>query len=283
MKYNVALAVVWNNLCFEEVISSIASGLRELGHDVTTEKKYLPDATNIVVGFYLQFQPCAKGYKHLALPPMGSTIYQLEPYSAETVRAGHIPVHAMKPYKVWDYSRYNVSRLKEHDITAVYVAAGMYPDMTPIPGKLPCAPATQDIDVLFYGGMHARRLPIFAELRARGLNVVTVSGIYNQERAALIARAKVILNLHGHNDFHSQESIRLAYLLASKKAVVTEVNAGDDTDGFENSALCVPYGSLVDACVYLVKNDTRRRELEAAGYKYMRTRQMKDILKNALA
>jgi hypothetical protein len=129
--------------------------------------------------------------------------------------------------------------------------------------------------------MHKRRMPILEELKKR-VNLKAVYGIYHGELATLIARSKVILNLHGEKGFHSQESMRVAYLLANRKAVVTEVNAGDDTDGFENSALCVPYPNLVDACVYLVNNPERRHALETAGAALMQTRQMKDILGEAL-
>ena len=275
MRFNVALAFPWGNECFEEIIRSIASGLRELGHEVTTEKRYL-NCTNIIVGYYLQLKPVANGFRHHPAPPKGSIIYQLEPYSPETVSKEHIPIEAMKSYTVWDYSRYNVASLKEHGINAVYVAAGSYPGMTHV------IPAQQDIDVLFYGGLHGRRKVIFEELKQRGLKVCTAYSVWQEERAKLIARAKVVINIHGEDNYHSFESMRVAYLLASRKAVVTEVNSGDDTDGFENSALCVPYRSLTDACVYLVNNADRRHELEVAGYAYMQTRQMKDILKVAL-
>lgn len=266
--YNVALAFPWNNECFEEIIRNVAAGLRELGYQATEVKRFLPNTVNIVIGFYIN-----QGN----VPPRGSILYQLEPYSPLTVACGHIPVNFMRGYKVWEYSRHNIAMLKQnYGINAIYAPAGRSSALYAIPE------AIQDIDVLFYGGIHPRRKIIIEDLRRRGLNVVTSIHAYREDLAKLIARAKVVLNLHGENDYKTQESWRLIYPLTFGKAVVTEANPGDDMDGFSAAALCVPYQNLVDACFYLVHNDERRHEREIAGREYMNSRPISEGLRQAL-
>ncbi len=282
MKFHVTLAVPWYNECFEEIVRSVATGLRHIGHEVTEKSgygerhlyqdssvKYAPDATNVVIGYYLHPDPDPE-------PPLGSILYQLEPVSLRTLHTS-IPVQRMKNYIVWDYSRYNIVRLNEQGLRPIYVPAGSSPEMTTVPLVEP-----KDIDVLYYGGMHSRRIYILDEIKRRGLKVHATFNVWREERAALIARAKVILNLHGEDFYKTQESWRLVYPLSFGKAVVTEVNPGDDADGFSSAALCVPYQNLADACVYLVKNEERRHEIEIAAKRYMGTRQFVDGLKLAL-
>lgn len=265
-RFNVALAFPWNNECFEEIIRNVAAGLREMGHSATEEKRYVSGAQNIIVGHYI----------NPVRYPTNTILYQLEPYNDFTVRIGHIPLGHLRPYRVWDYSRYNITRLREQGIKAIYAPAGKSSAMVSIPT------VKQDIDVLFYGGMHPRRVTLIEELKRRRLKVVTSIHAYRNDLAALIARAKVVLNMHGAEGFKTHESWRVVYPLSFGKAVVTEVNPGDDLDGFASAALCVPYRSLTDACVYLVNSEERRHELGETARQYMDTRLLSTGLRTAL-
>lgn len=264
--FNIALSYPDVNENFAEVMHLVAKGLRDLGQDVTEVNRFQPSRMNIIFGFYI----------HPEMPRAKSIVYQLEPVADRTLgqASGNVPILELRKHIVWDYSRYNVQRLKALGVPAIYVPIG-YPSV--VISRVP-----QDIDVLFYGAMHSRRIKVIDELRRAGLRVEAVFGVFGGRLDALISRSKVVLNLHGFASYLTFESVRVARLLAHHKAVVSEINIGDEDDGFAGSILGVPYDSLVDACIFLLKNEDRRKEYENAGFEYIKTRVESEILKIAL-
>jgi hypothetical protein len=57
-------------------------------------------------------------------------------------------------------------------------------------------PPTQDIDVLFYGSIDARRQAVIDGLRGAGVVVETVAGAYGWELAPVLRRARLVLHVH---------------------------------------------------------------------------------------
>src|SRR5262249_36716363 len=144
---------------------------------------------------------------------------------------------------------------------------GSEPEMTRIP-----KPKVQDIDVLFYGYVNERRRPVLEAIAARGLNVQSPFGIYGRQRDDLTARSKVVLNVH-QVEGRVLEMVRVSYLLANRKAVVSENSAGlYNYSGIEGALQCVPYDELADACELMVRSEGRRRGLELAAYRWMSER-----------
>ena len=136
--------------------------------------------------------------------------------------------------------------------------------------------------MLFYGSMTPRREAIFQALAAASLKLVVAFRVYGAERDALIARAKVVLNLHAYDDW-GFEIVRIAYLLSNRKAVVCEANAPEDIDAdLRDGLFGVTYGQLVDACRALVQDGDMRRRLERAGWDAFRQRDEVAILRAAL-
>jgi hypothetical protein len=63
------------------------------------------------------------------------------------------------------------------------------------------------------------------------------------------------------------EIVRCSYLLANRKAVVTECDHDTEIDeAFRHAMVAVPYDRLVPACVSLIQDAPRRRALEQRGY-----------------
>lgn len=91
---------------------------------------------------------------------------------------------------MWDYSAANVARLAALGVAALHVPIGYHPVLARIER------AAEDLDVLFYGSLNERREAVLDGLEARGLQVASVFGVYGAERDALIARAKLVLNVH---------------------------------------------------------------------------------------
>ena len=95
--------------------------------------------------------------------------------------------------------------------------------------------------MLFYGSLNSRRQAVLENLRLAGLKVVHLFGVYGEERDAAIANAKVVLNLHYYED-SIHELVRTSYLLANKKAVVSEAGPGTEIeDGIREAMVAVPY------------------------------------------
>ena len=97
-----------------------------------------------------------------------------------------------------------------------------------------------------------------------GLRLVVLDAgtpTFGKERDALIARSRVVLNLHQY-DTHIFEQVRVNYLLINGKVVVSEV--ADDTeipDAYRR--LIEPawgIDAIVDRCRQLAGNDRLRRE-----------------------
>ncbi|MBU3065205.1 hypothetical protein KO481_27220 [Nocardia sp. NEAU-G5] len=264
MQFNVTLAdprLV--TPAFDDVLIAVTAGLRDLGHTTVNAGGHSPDRVDVVFGYHLAAQRF----------PGRCVAYQLEPVCDATIRQGQVPVELLRPNVVWDYSRRNVEQLLRHGIQAHYVPFGFHPRLQRV------APAPeQDIDVLFYGSLTARRLAIISALRRAGLRVAPVSGSYGEQLDPVIARAKVVLNLHSYREYRVLESVRVGYLLSNRKAVVAEVNAGDDHDDLAAGIAAVRYPELVDACVELVRDDAARTALEAAGFAVITGRPMTAVL-----
>lgn len=258
---------------YRELAETLALGLQGLRHRADVALNTIePSATNIILHAH---ELSVEQQRRL---PDDTVIFNLE--QVDTTLFDWAP--RLRPlllkYEVWDYSRQNVERLKPLVPRIYHLPIGTEPAMTRIE-----RPAVQDIDVLFYGAPSARRNAIIDELKAKRVNAHFAFGVYGEARDALIARSKIVLNLH-HTDAQVFEIVRVSYLLANKKAVVSELSADSDIEpDLADAIVGVPYGQIVEACRALLANKTRRRALENQGYKRMSARRQKIYLAELLA
>ena len=254
-----------------ELASAISCGLVRLGHQSSVEdldERFAFDERRpIVLGVHLL----------KALPPMelpkSSILYHLEAHGTEMFLQS-LP-HLRAASHVWDFSEDNIRHLAALGIRATLVEPGYVPELEQIRKS-----AEKDIDVLFYGSLNDRRIKILLELRARGLNAVHVMGVYGAERDDLIARSKVVLNMHYYENPGLFESIRVSYLLANGVCVVSEGGVGQD--GYDKCAVVVPYGSLVETCERYVKYDHLRAIAASARETFMTLFPQEESLRRAL-
>lgn len=144
-------------------------------------------------------------------------------------------------------------------------------------------PSEQTTDVLFYGSTNPRRQAILAGLMGAGLNVKHLFSVYGEARDRAIAEAKVVLNVHFYED-SIHEIVRTSYLLANRKAVVSECGPRTEIDEDIRSAmLAVPYDDIVRSCVALVRDEPRRQELERRGFEVFTKRDQARILRETIA
>jgi hypothetical protein len=141
----------------------------------------------------------------------------------------------------------------------------------------------KDIDVLFYGSVNERRARILDELKSRGLNVVSLFGVYGAERDQAIARAKIVLN-HHHYKPNIFEIVRISYLLANKVCVVAEGDLDDpDVKPLNGGIELAPYDDLVERCVELVGDAARRQKVAQTGFERICARRQSDLLQRCVA
>jgi hypothetical protein len=258
----------------DEIADTLRHGIETLGVPVHLRHNTLGHSgVNLILGAHLLEESQAR-----ALPP-ATIVYNLEQIEAGSgwLRPGLVT--ALTRCAVWDYSEGNLQRIRAltGNTRLRHVPVGYVPQLTRIVAAEP-----QDIDVLFYGSLNDRRQRVLAGLRAVGLEVAAVFGVYGEARDRLIARAKAVLNLH-YYDARVLEVVRVSYLLANRKAVVAEYHA--DTEIYpdlRDALYLVPYNGLVDACRELITSVTRRRHYENMGFRRMQARPAAAILRPAV-
>jgi hypothetical protein len=172
---------------------------------------------------------------------------------------------------VVDYSERNRAWLsRELQVEAEILMLGHEPELERIARAY-----SQDIDVLFYGATTPRRKEILFALQRSGLRVVVIEGmplVFGNERDTLIARSRVVLNLHAY-DTHIFEQVRVNYLLINGKAVVAEVADDTEIPGPYRRLVEPAWGidAIVDRCRQLAGSDRLRREREEIAREGMRT------------
>lgn len=254
MKYTVVIIRPPNykfSDCFLEVADAVTFGIRRMGHECElTENALRKDTQHVLFGAHLLGDS--------ALPP-GSIIYNLE-----QVAGGNIgnTVALAKNCTVWDYSKKNIADWKPLGIEAIHVPFCYVPELTRISKQV-----EQDIDVLFYGSLNERRQKVIDGLKAAGLKLeVRINNTYRDELISLMARAKVILNVH-YYESKVFEIVRIGYALANRKAVVSEESADwKDYPHLDGSIHVVPYDGLIDACREVVGDPLQRHLLESEGF-----------------
>ena len=257
-----------------EVIESLLQGFRALGIVADNRENEVDQAAVNI--FFTAHGMCESDATQL---PANSIIYNFDQVGG-TVQLLTPPfLTVIARHRVWDYSSRNMERLKPfigHDRCQV-VPICYSPALT----RIARAPA-QDIDVLFYGALNERRRALLVAFEGTGLDMRALFGVYGAERDAFIARSKVILNLHAQPT-KVFEAVRISYLLANRKAVVTEIDPGTEVDpDFREAVAGVPYDRLVAECCRLVADADARQELEDRGYEIFQRRDMVTNLRRVI-
>jgi hypothetical protein len=256
--------------CFEEVALSLREAFAVLGHDAPI----VTDATEV------RGTAVALGGHFLArIPhPPDLIVYNLEQLArnAEWIVPGYLDT--LKRFPVWDYSTHNVAALAQTGIKAALCGVGYMPALT----RIKPAPR-KDIDVLFIGSMNPRRAQVLEQLRAEGVAVHAGFNLYGEERDALIARAKIVLNVHFY-PAKLFEIVRVSYLLANRVCVVSETGHDSELEGpFQGGIAFAGYSGLGPACLRLLQDEAMRERIAQRGFEQMRSLSQVDMLRRALA
>jgi hypothetical protein len=205
--------------------------------------------------------------------PESSVIINLEPVVPGSLWLNQEYLDVLRRHPVLDYSPRNRDALRRVGIEhAGLLEIGYSPTLTRI------APAEKDIDVLFYGYLSERRLQALRTVAATGLRVVAVHDTYGAERDAVIARARIVLNIH-HDERNVFEIVRVSYLLANRICVVSEGQPDDpDVEWLAGGVEFVPIERLADRCVELIEDPARREAVAQAGFERFSSRRQSLLL-----
>ncbi len=259
---------------FEEVSLSLRAAFRTLGFDapIVTDPAQVKDYA-IVLGANL--------LPHIPREslPAKLILYNLEQVQQDSPWLKQEYVGLLRRYPVWDYSARNIANLKQHfGVTNVTLCGiGYMPELSCI------APAAEDIDVAFIGSLNPRRKAVLEKIAAAGKQVTAGYNLYGKERDALIARSKLVLNLHFY-DAQIFEIVRVSYLLANRKCVVSET--GNDPaleDPLRLGIAFSPYENLADTCLIMLAQSDGRVAIAQKGFELFSAMSQVPMLKRALA
>ena len=250
---------------FAEVAEALQWALDELGLRGTSGDA---DVREIVLGWNL--------LKPDETLPTDAIVYNLEQVSPDSPWFPNGAFERLARHEVWDYSLGNLRALADAGVSARHVPVGYAPSWSRIER------AAEDIDVLFYGGMNERRWNITEALEKKGATVGVLSDCYGATRDAFIARSRIVLNMH-YYEARNFETVRVAYLLANRRFVVSET--GSDAaleEPFREGIAFAPYDRLVDTCLHYLHRRAERRAIAQRGYEIIASRPMTESLRVAL-
>jgi acetyltransferase-like isoleucine patch superfamily enzyme/SAM-dependent methyltransferase len=262
-----------HNFVFEEVAETLNIGLKQLGYDSLITQSLLPNCRHIVLGTNL--------LPLLSIElPVNSILYNLEQISFDSPWINESLLNIFKKFHIWDYSLKNIEELKDIGITNVqHVPIGYVPELS----RIPIFPEhEQDIDVLFYGSVNERRQSIIDALKSQKLVVESLFGVYGKERDQFIARSKILINIHFYES-KIFEIVRLSYLFANKKFIVSERSFDDiDSDFFEPGLVFADYENLVQTCLDWLGKHKERAIISQKGFDLMSQREIVPYLAEAI-
>lgn len=266
-----------HSLQLQEWSEVVTDGLLRLGHDaVSSVNEFHDDRVNLIFGAHLLKD------EQVDSIPEGSIIVNLEQLPAKNSPVSQRYIRALEKNIVWDYSKTNLKFLSsEYGINhSQYLPISYSPKLR---SGAAASAGEQDIDVLFYGVLNARRRAILNELDAAGLNVQVLVGIYGAERDEYIARSKVILSVSFYAS-NILESTRVVHALANGKAVVAECYDQTEYDSrLIGGAVLCDYDDLVSKCVSLVEDDALRTHYEARAIEVCNSLSIAETLKQPLS
>lgn len=255
---------------FEEVQDALHFGLARAGFDSVREINRCPAGrTAIILGANLLGRNPRL--------PADAILFNLEQIVAGSTWLTTDYVELLRGSRVWDYSERNAAALRHLGVTDVRVVPlGYVPELTRIPA------AAKDIDVLFYGSGNARRQAVLTALHEGGATVKAVFGAYGAERDALIARSRVVINIHFY-EARILEIARVGYLLANRACVATEHSVDADLEGELAGGLVVaPYEELAATCLRYLKDDAAREGVARRGFELFSRRDQAAFLASTL-
>jgi hypothetical protein len=260
---------------FHEIEAAMFFTLQRMGYEVTNSvNEFKTNARNIVFGMH----HCPVDVVRHDIPK--DTII----YSLEQMRDQPECIRWCRKYRgleVWDYSMRNVDVLRKAGVESIkHCKIGYVPELSYFERN---RPEERDIDILAYMSPSQRRLNIMNQFSEdKNINFVAVQSTYGDERDKLIKRAKLVINLHNH-DNEIFEMVRVSHLIQNKVPVISERNLTTDfPDYMEGTVNTAPYEDFVTKTYELLKDTKKLDEHAEQGLEIFKKSQMENFLKEVL-
>jgi hypothetical protein len=259
---------------FDEIALSLSCALQSLGVNAPLVRRVEDiQGTPIVVGSNLLggFVDTLDIEKAL---PSDSILFNLEQIDTQSDWMTNAYLQRLKRFRVWDYSPGNIQRLADMGIQVEGLCRiGHTPELVRIDQSV-----EEDIDVLFYGCLNPRRQAVLRGLRERGLNVVVAANCFGAARDELVARSKVVINIHFY-EAKVLEIVRISYLLSNGQCVVSETGTDSaEEQVFQSAIAFCSYEGLVDRCEELVRDSAQRQRIGRQAKTLFSTMKQSDFL-----
>ena len=263
---------------FQELINSLQQSLIDLGHVCTVLKnEYASDAINILLGSTVFAVRDHDLLHKLAGKPY--IVYQMEQLGLQAGHASNFEEYLellKNADAILEYSFANRAFLESLGVAhkTHYLPPGFHRILEKFRPR-----QEQDIDVLLYGSQSARRDAIMEKL-AETRRVEYVGGIYGVQLDHLIARAKIVMNIHYWDELKVLETVRISYLLANHSFVVSE---DGDHNPYGEGVVYAPYEQLVETTLRNLQLGARARDqIAQKGYLAIRDIDMVSHLRDIL-
>jgi hypothetical protein len=260
---------------FHEIEASVFFTLQRMGYEVTNSvNEFKSNARNIVFGMH----HCPVDVVRHDLPK--NTII----YSLEQMRDQPECMRWCRKYRgleVWDYSMRNTEVLRKAGVENIkHFKIGYVPELSYFERN---RPEERDIDILAYMSPSQRRLNIMNQFSEdKNINFVAVQSTYGDERDKLIKRAKLVINLHNH-DNEIFEMVRVSHLIQNKVPVISERNTTTDfPDYMEGTVNTASYKDFVAKTYELLKDVNKLDRQAEQGLEIFKKSPMENFLKEVL-
>lgn len=252
---------------FDDLIGSLQGALQDLGCDCSLGQNMMRvGRINILLGDLVGLWNKPNAINGLRTHPY--IVYQLEQMDSQVGLAAYNPHYHQilaGAALIWDYSPANLAFLERSNLKG---RARFLPPAHHRSLEQFSLAETQDIDVLFYGSPSDRRSRVIEQLRAAGVNVVALFGVYGERLNDHLRRAKIVLNVHGTENLSVLETVRLSLLLANRCFVVSEVG---DYNPYGDGLVFAAYDQLAETCLgWLQRGAEARRAVAERGYAAIR-------------
>lgn len=215
------------------------------------------------------------GYRHIFLGahkihfplPRDSIVFNLEQLFDGSPWVHDSYMNILRSSVVWDYSMSNIKWLTSKGIdNVVHVPIGN-------PGVVNVMKMERDIDVLFYGCLNERRRNVQKSLTQAlpDKNIVFEESAWGVMRDVLIARAKVVLNIH-YYPTKIFEIVRMSYLMASGAFIVSEESVSTYPE-LEAGYVTCEYIDMVDTVKRYLHEPEARQMIAARGNELIKYRE----------
>ncbi len=253
----------------KEVAISLSDAFKELGYlvPILTNPNEITETPIVLNANLLQ-------KTDINSLPRNSIIFNFEQIYEKSPWLTPFYLSLLKNHVVLDYSNNNINKLKSLGVKNIHLCKIGYSKS--LENLLP---KKYEYDFLMYGRPNNRRLNIINKLKELGYNSIFLENTYGNERDKIIAKSKIILNIH-YYDASIFEIVRISYLLNNQKFVISEEGSDHDLENELKPGLVFgTYDEIIDLCKYYINNTEKRDTIALSGYKLFKKNKQKEYLK----